>query len=130
MKRHHASFWLLGIILIGLTVCPPCRAEMPGFQAVNDEYQDRIRLFGLDVGPFVGLGSEENGRALLNELSITYSAGTTSDADVVRQYELRGMPSTYFIMPDGRLFEVWTRLLTDDKLAEIIEEMLAASSES
>ena len=32
-------------------LCPPCRAEMPGFQRVYDEYQDRIILLGLDVGP-------------------------------------------------------------------------------
>lgn len=111
-------------------LCPPCRAEMPGFQAVSDEYQDRILMFGLDVGPFVGLGSEESGRALLDELSISYPAGTTSEADVVRQYEVRGMPSTYFIMPDGRLYETWSGLLSSEQLAEIVDEMLAATAES
>lgn len=56
-------------------LCPPCRAEMPAFQAISDEYEDRILMFGLDVGPFVGLGSEESGRALLEELSISCALG-------------------------------------------------------
>lgn len=111
-------------------LCPPCRAEMPGFQAVSDEYEDRILMFGLDVGPFVGLGSEESGRALLEELSISYAAGTTSESEVVRQYEVRGMPSTYFILPDGQLYETWSGLLSSEQLAEIVDEMLAASAES
>lgn len=108
-------------------LCPPCRLEMPDLQAVSDEYQNRILLFGLDVGPFTALGTREDGRALLNELEITYLAGTTFDGNVVREYEVRGMPTTYFIMPDGQVFETWTGLLTQDKLAEIVEEMLAAA---
>ena len=30
-------------------LCPPCRAEMPGFQRVYDEMGDRFVLLGLDV---------------------------------------------------------------------------------
>lgn len=111
-------------------LCPPCRLEMPDLQAVSDEYEDRILLFGLDVGPFTALGTHEDGRRLLNNLEITYPAGTTSSADVVRQYEIRGMPSTYFILPDGQLHLAWTGLLTQERLAELVEDMLAASAES
>ena len=109
-------------------LCPPCRLEMPDFQRVSNEYQDSVLLFGLDVGPFTGLGSNNDGRALLQELGITYPAGTTSDQNVVREYELLGMPATYFITPDGILHETWTGLLTADKLTELIEGLLAASA--
>jgi thiol-disulfide isomerase/thioredoxin len=109
-------------------LCPPCRLEMPDLQAVSDAYDGRILLFGLDVGPFTGLGSHEDGQALLNTLQITYPAGSTADTSVVRQYELRGMPATYFIQPDGTVFEVWTGLLTEARLTEIVEAMLAATS--
>lgn len=109
-------------------LCPPCRLEMPDLQAVSNTYEGRILLFGLDVGPFTGLGSHEDGRRLLDMLQITYPAGTAADASVVRQYELRGMPSTYFIQPDGTVFEVWTGLLTEERLTQIVEAMLAAAS--
>jgi thiol-disulfide isomerase/thioredoxin len=46
-------------------LCPPCRVEMPDLQEVSEEYQGRVLLVGLDVGPFVGLGSRGDGRALL-----------------------------------------------------------------
>ena len=42
-------------------LCPPCRAEMPEFQEVYDEYQDRIVMLGIDLGPFTGLGSSAQG---------------------------------------------------------------------
>ena len=103
---------------------------MPDLQAVSDEYQDRVLLFGLDVGPFIGLGSNEDGRALLQELSITYPAGTTLNPDVVREYKVLGMPTTYFITPEGEIYETWTGLLTEGKLTELVEGLLTASATS
>jgi thiol-disulfide isomerase/thioredoxin len=111
-------------------LCPPCRLEMPDFQAVSEEYGNEIILFGLDVGPFTNLGSSEDGQALLQELGVTYPAGTTSDAQVVKEYGLIGMPTTYFIAPDGKVVQQWTGLLTQEKLAELVEDLLQASAGS
>lgn len=111
-------------------LCPPCRLEMPDLQAFSEEYEDRVLLIGLDVGPFTALGTHEDGRRLIRDLQITYAVGTTSEADVLRQYEVRGMPSTYFIMPDGELFLAWTGILTQDRLTELVDEMLVAAAES
>ncbi len=111
-------------------LCPPCRLEMPDLQTVSDNYQDRVLLFGLDVGPFTGLGTNEDARKLLKELAITYPAGTTEDPNVVREYQILGMPTTYFITPDGEIYETWTGLLTEEKLTELVEGLLAASESS
>jgi thiol-disulfide isomerase/thioredoxin len=108
--------------------CPPCRVEMPDLQEVYEEYQSQVLLLGLDVGPFVGLGSLEEGRALLEELGVTYPAGTTFDAEVVRDYQILGMPTTVFIKPNGELVRIWAGLLNKDKMTELVEELLAASS--
>ena len=53
-------------------LCPPCRAEMPDFEAVYAASKSRITLLGIDVGPFVGLGTFEQGKALAAELGVTY----------------------------------------------------------
>lgn len=111
-------------------LCPPCRLEMPDFQEVSAVYQNKVLLFGLDVGPFTGLGSNEDGRALLQELSITYPAGTSSNPDILRSYKILGMPTTYFITPDGEIYKTWTGLLTADKLTDLIEGLLVFSSTS
>lgn len=111
-------------------LCPPCRLEMPDLQAASQTYEDRILLIGLDVGPFTALGTHEDGRRLLRDLEITYPAGTTPEPDVLRDYEIRGMPSTYFILPDGQLHLAWTGILTEERLSELVDEMLAESAQS
>ena len=108
-------------------LCPPCRAEMPDLQRIHDRFNDRIVLFGLDIGPFVFLGSREEGQELLQQLDITYPAGSTEDAQVVQDYRVLGMPTTVFIKPNGEIMDNWTGLITEDKLAELIEELIAAS---
>ncbi|MCH8165217.1 MAG: TlpA family protein disulfide reductase [Planctomycetes bacterium] len=54
--------------------CPPCRAEMPGFQRVYERNRDDFLMIGLDVGPFFGLGTRNSALSLLDELGITYPA--------------------------------------------------------
>jgi thiol-disulfide isomerase/thioredoxin len=108
-------------------LCPPCRLEMPDFQEVHNEFGDSIVLLGLDVGPFTSLGTREDAEALIEELGVTYPFGTTDDAGVVREYGLIGMPTTYFFTPGGEVHRQWTGLLTGEKLAELVEELLEVS---
>lgn len=108
-------------------LCPTCRAGMPDFQAVSVQYQGRVTLFGLDIGPFVGLGSRQDGKALVQELGVTYPTGTTFDGKVVRAYQVLGMPTTVFLTPDGKVFRTWTGLLTRAKMVELFEQLLRAS---
>jgi cytochrome c biogenesis protein CcmG/thiol:disulfide interchange protein DsbE len=109
-------------------LCPPCRAEMPDLQRVAEEFQGRVLVLGLDVGPFVGLGSREDGQALLAQLGITYPTGTTFEPAVVREYQLAGMPTTVFITPKGVITRQWTGIMTREQMIARIEELLAASS--
>ena len=106
-------------------LCPPCRAEMPEFQHFADDYAGRALVIGVDLGQFFALGSQADAQRLLSELSVTYPAGYTEDAGVVRALELTGLPATIFIAPDGSLHRKWIGVLNGDKLAEITDAMLA-----
>ncbi|MDA1036569.1 MAG: TlpA disulfide reductase family protein [Chloroflexi bacterium] len=105
-------------------LCGPCRAEMPDFQRVAEERSDEITVLGIDIGPQQFLGSRAEGQALLADLGVTYPVGTTFDNKVVRNFEVVGMPTTFFIKPDGSLHRSWSGLLTEGKINEIIDEML------
>ena len=109
-------------------LCPPCRLEMPDFQEVHEEFGDQVVLVGVDVGTFTGLGSKEEGRALLQEVGATYPTGATNNGDVMRAYQVIGMPTTLFITPDGEIVERWTGLLTKDKMEELVQELIDASA--
>ncbi len=104
-------------------LCPPCRAEMPDFQYLHETYGERILIVGLDVGPFVGLGTNEDGLRLLRQLGITYVAGTTTDANVVRAYGVVGMPTTVFFAADGKRFATHAGLITQARALSILEQI-------
>lgn len=108
-------------------LCPPCRIEMPDLQSVYESKSGQILLVGLDVGPFTNLGTREEGRQLLRDLDVDYPTGTTFDQSVMESYQVLGMPSTYFITPEGRIHESWAGLLTEAKLEELVDELIAAS---
>jgi thiol-disulfide isomerase/thioredoxin len=108
-------------------LCPVCRIEMPVLQQVYEEYGDRVLVVGIDLGPFVGLGSEEDARALLDELGITFPAGTTPDAAVVREYEVIGIPAAYFVTPGGQIVQQQAGALTEEELGEHVEALIEAS---
>ena len=106
-------------------LCPPCRAEMPEFQSFADEYAGRVLVVGVDLGPFFSLGGQAEAMQLLDELAVTYPAGFTDDASVVKEVGVLALPTTIFINADGSVHRKWQGVLSGDKLAEITEEMLA-----
>jgi len=107
--------------------CPPCRVEMPDFERAYRELRGRILFVGVDVGPYVRLGSVDDGRRLVQELGITYPVGTTSEAAVIPAYRVLGMPTTAFITPAGRIVRQWTGILDYSALLRLVDELMAAS---
>ncbi len=107
-------------------LCPPCRAEMPSFQKVYDENADDLILIGVDVGPFISLGSTEDGTNLLEELGVTYPAGQALSAQVVRQFIILSMPTTVFYDASGQEVSRHSGFLTEGQLRDEIEELLSA----
>jgi thiol-disulfide isomerase/thioredoxin len=107
-------------------LCPTCRRELPEIQEAYEAYGDRITFIGIDIGPFVGLGFEEEGRALLKELNVTFPAGGPPDGQLMREYRILGSPSTLFFSADGEVVTQWSGLLPRDRLTKEIEELLGS----
>ena len=105
--------------------CGPCWSEMPELQDFYEEQQGRLRLLGIDVGQFTGLGSPKDAGKLLDALGVTYPAGYTDDADVVSNYRIRAMPTTIFIDSKGVVFQTWTGAINRQQLEAIVDDMLA-----
>lgn len=108
-------------------LCPPCRREMPEFQEAYEEFKDRVILFGVDVGPFVNLGSTEDAVTLMSELGITYPLGTTFHNKILIEYRILGMPATVFITPRGTIVRTWNGVLDKNGLLDLVAELEEAS---
>ena len=104
--------------------CTPCWSEMPELQDFYEEYGEDVLLLGIDVGQFTGLGLPKDAGKLLSSLGVTYPAGYTDDPLVVRNYQVRAMPTTVFITADGEVFRTWTGSITREMVTAITQEML------
>ena len=107
--------------------CPPCLAEMPGFQRLYEAEPDDFLLVGVDVGPFTGLGSHQDALQFLREFSISYPTGFAVDSKPVREYGVRAMPTTVFITPDGTITRNWQGFLSEDNLRAQLQFLRQAS---
>ena len=108
-------------------LCPPCRAEMPGFQRVYDQLGDDFILLGLDVGPFMNLGSNRDARALLDELNITYPTARAHNRSAVVQFGVFSMPTTVFFTPDRQIFRSWEGFLDQGRMTSFVQELIDVS---
>ena len=96
------------IVNLWASWCGPCRAEMPALQRVHEAYKD-AGLVILAVNA-TNQDSETAALAFATEHGLTFPILLDLDGQVSQQYELRALPSTYFIRPNGIIEEVVTRL--------------------
>jgi thiol-disulfide isomerase/thioredoxin len=107
--------------------CPPCRAEMPHFQLIAEEYDDRVIILGIDVGVFTMLGSHDDARQLLDEMAITYPAGYAVDDRPLRDYNVTAMPTTIFFSSDGDEVERRAGIILEPELRSKIDRLIGES---
>ena len=93
-------------VLVNLwaTWCPPCRAEMPAMQKLYDEYKDQ----GFVVLA-VNMTYQDNPQAVLpfmQEYNLNFPILFEQTGDMAGKYELRSLPSSFFIDRDGIIQEV------------------------
>lgn len=83
--------------------CVPCRKEMPGLQAASHRFEGSVSFLGVDHED-----SRNQALELVAKTGVTYPTAYDPDGRTAKAYMLRGLPSTVFVSPDGRI--VATRL--------------------
>ena len=93
-------------VLVNLwaTWCPPCRAEMPTIEAMYQEYKDQgFVVLAIDMtyqdDPFAVVPFTE-------KHNLTFPILLEETGDVAALYQLRSLPSSYFIDREGIISEV------------------------
>lgn len=94
------------VVLINLwaTWCPPCRAEMPAIQRVYEDYREQ----GFSVLA-VNLTYQDDPFAVVpfvQQYGLTFPILLDETGAVAAQYQLRSLPTSFFIGKDGVIREV------------------------
>jgi len=93
-------------VLVNLwaTWCPPCRAEMPAIEKMYQEYKDQ----GFIVLA-INMTYQDDPFAIVpftKEYGLTFPILLEETGDVASAYQLRSLPSSYFINRAGIIAEV------------------------
>jgi cytochrome c biogenesis protein CcmG, thiol:disulfide interchange protein DsbE len=93
-------------VLVNLwaTWCPPCRAEMQSIEKMYQEYKDE----GFTVLA-VNMTYQDDPLAVMpfvHEQGLTFPILLDETAEMANAYQLRSLPSSYFIRRDGIINEV------------------------
>ena len=103
--------------------CPPCREEMPAFEAAWQELKgEPVRFLGLYVPQ--GFDSEQDARDFVDELGLTFSFATDRLARIAEAYELEYFPKTYFIDMDGKIVASHISTLEPDEIVRQVRALI------
>ena len=107
------NFWATG--------CPPCRAELPDFVEVYNEYKDKNVQF---IG--VGLDNAENLRVFAEEYNISYPTLIDGSMDTISgRWRINFIPTTYIVNENGKVVvPPNVGMMTKKQLINAIEEWL------
>lgn len=115
------------VVMINLWAswCPPCRAEMPAIESVYRAYKDR----GLEVLAVntTYQDSEAEAAAFVRQFGLTFPVPLDRTGSVSARYQLRGLPSTYFVDRQGVIRAVviggpMTEATIQAKVEELLNE--------
>ena len=80
--------------------CPPCKSEMPDFDAVYQELGGEVQFMMVDLTDG-GRETAETGAAYIKEQGYTFPVFFDTDGEAARAYAVRSIPTTMFIDKDG-----------------------------
>ena len=98
--------------------CPPCRDEMPHFDAAARRHPE-ILFLGVAVRD-----DPEAAAATVTELALSYALGADLDGSVDAAFPSPGLPATFLIGSDGTLLGVVYGGLEPEDIEELVDRYL------
>ena len=80
--------------------CAPCRAEMPDFERIYQEYKDRLTILGINIRE-----DRQTIERFLREVPVSYPIALDPQGAAVRAYKVIAQPATFWIDEQGQMIE-------------------------
>jgi peroxiredoxin len=107
--------------------CPPCQSETPILRDLADRYRARGLVV---IGISVQESSVANVRAYAEKYQLRYTIAADVTGAVYAAYRLNGIPSHFFIGPEGAIRSIVLAPLTEARAVAQIEAILGGPSPS
>ena len=99
--------------------CPPCREEMPDFEAAWQTHRDQVNFIGIATNDEGGAAAE-----LVAETGVSYPWGIDPQQDLYFSLGGIAMPTTIFLNADGSAADSWFGILLAEELETKIQAIL------
>ncbi len=108
------------------TWCPPCRAEMPAFQAAytGQENSDFVVL-AVNVGE-----TGEQVQEFVDEFGLTFPVVLDSSEEIANAYGVKGLPVTVWVDSEGIIQNQHIGLLTSNLIDRYLDELMVGSDDA
>lgn len=106
--------------------CGPCRVEMPHIQAAFETHRER----GLVVLAVNQLEPAPPIANFVDQFGLTFPVPLDSDGQVSRTYQVRGLPTTFFVDAEGVIRDTFTGPMSAGLLESKLNLILPAATES
>jgi peroxiredoxin len=106
--------------------CPPCQQETPILREVSELYRERgLVLVAIEVQE-----TADAGRSYAERYNLRYTIGADVTGSVFRAYRVYGLPTQFFIDPNGVIRSVVQGPVSKEAAIANVEAILPASSAS
>lgn len=107
------------LLFVLSTSCPHCLANLPKWADINR----RVAPSGRYV---VGLSVQGTGETTqyIQDNGVSFYTVTTPDSAFLDRYRIPGVPATLLVSTGGIVQNVWVGELTDDQVAEVVNQAL------
>lgn len=81
------------------TWCGPCITELPSLDRLQQQMGGRLEILAVNVGESVGIIT-----GTTDQLNIDLRVMRDENSQVSGEWQVQGLPTTYLVDPDGRIF--------------------------
>ncbi len=106
--------------------CPPCKAELPDFQEVYNQYGGDVNF--VFVSMIDGAReTKETALDFINENNYDLPFYFDTNQQVAFSFRVTGIPATYFINSDGTQYRRQVGMLDKESLIKVVGELIKAN---
>lgn len=111
------------IINFWASTCPPCRAEMPDYQTLYNQYHDKVHFVMIDCVGSLG-ETKADGQRFVEENGYTFPILYDVNQNAISAYGIRSFPTTYVINGQQELVAGGTGMIDLTSVTNFLNELL------